>query len=266
MTIKIQHLMMNFTFYSCILEGRQLFFEEPFLLAASEVVRAVCKAGFQNNSEFLFEYAQPPKDGMYLFKVTRKTDGFSTLVFFDTRTKPNFIWVEKVFENNPDLTINQFVKMLEAALNAGSYQYGWKVWLDKFVPTELLDLKLFKDALGYVDSYMEKDVFVNKAAFRSIVITDAIADEVMALIKKYMKGKNTPRTLIAPLKAARVAGAVIKVTKAMFKYIFGDILGNSISSVDRYMSDDFEWNPKDTVFIEMVNQFAILVNKAKMVT
>lgn len=52
----------------------------------------------------------------------------------------------------------------------------------------------------------------------------------------------------------------------MFKYIFGDILGNSISSVDRYMSDDFEWNPKDTVFIEMVNQFAILVNKAKMVT
>lgn len=87
--------MINFTFYSCILEGRQLFFEEPFLLAASEVVRAVCKAGFQNNSEFLFEYAQPPKDGMYLFKVTRKTDGFSTLVFFDTRTKPNFIWVEK---------------------------------------------------------------------------------------------------------------------------------------------------------------------------
>jgi hypothetical protein len=266
MTIKIQHLMMNFTFYSCILEGRQLFFEEPFLLAASEVVRAVCKAGFQNNSEFLFEYAQPPKDGMYLFKVTRKTDGFSTLVFFDTRTKPNFIWVEKVFDNNPDLTINQFVKMLEAALNAGSYQYGWKVWLDKFVPTELRDMMLLHDAVEYVNAYMNNELILNKKAFRSIVVSDANADEVMALIKKYMKGKKTPKSLIAPLKAARVACAVIKVTKTMFKEIFGNILGKSISSLDRYMSDNYEWDSKDMVFNEMVNEFAILVNKAKIAT
>ena len=104
--------MMNFTFYSCILEGRQLWVEEPFLLAASEVVRAVCKAGFQNNSDYVFECVLPPKDGMFLFKVTRKTDGFSTLVFFDTRTKPNFIWVENVFDDELDMTIRQFVKML----------------------------------------------------------------------------------------------------------------------------------------------------------
>lgn len=258
--------MMNFTFYSCILEGRQLWVEEPYLLAASEVVRAVCKAGFQNCSEYVFKCALPPKDGMFLFKVTRKTDGFSTLVFFDTRTKPNFIWVENVFDNELDITIQQFVKMLGKTLSAASYAYGWKVWLEKYVPNELQDLQLFHDALEYVDSYMEEDVFVNIVAFRSIVITVAIADEVMALIKKYMKGKNTPRTLIAPLKAARVAGAVIKVTKAMYKDIFGNILGNSISCVDRYMSDDYEWNPKDTVFNEMYDQFVILVNTTKMVT
>ena len=82
---------MNYIFYSCILEGRQLWFEEPFLLAASEVVRAVCKAGFQNNSDYVFECALPPKDGMFLFRVARKTDGFSILVFFDTRTKPNYM-------------------------------------------------------------------------------------------------------------------------------------------------------------------------------
>lgn len=257
---------MNFTFYSCILEGRQLWFEDPSLLAASEVVRAVCKVGFQNNSDYVFECAQPSKDGMFLFKVTRKTDGFSTLVFFDTRTKPNFVWVENVFDNELDITIQQFVKMLGKTLSAASYAYGWKVWLEKYVPNELQDLQLFHDALEYVDSYMEEDVFVNIVAFRSIVITVAIADEVMALIKKYMKGKNTPRTLIAPLKAARVAGAVIKVTKAMYKDIFGNILGNSISCVDRYMSDDYEWNPKDTVFNEMYDQFAILVNSTKMVT
>ncbi len=257
---------MNFTFYSCILEGRQLWVEEPFLLAASEVVRAACKAGFPNSSDYVFEYAQPPKDGMFLFKVTRRKGGFSTLVFFDTRTKPNFIWVENVFDNALDITIRQFVKALGKTLSAASYAYGWKVWLDKYVPDDLQDLKLFQDALEYVECYMEKDVFVNKVAFRSIVITDAIADDVMALIKKYMKGKTHPRTLIAPLKAARVAGAVIKVTKTMYKEIFGNILGNSISSVDRYMSDDYKWNPKDTVFVEMKNQFSILVNKTKMLT
>ena len=248
---------MNFTFFSCILEGRQLYCEEPFLLAASEVVRAVCKAGFQNNSEYVFEYAQPPKSGMFLFKVTRKTDGFSTLVFFDTRTCPNFIWVEKVFDNGVDITMNDFVKMLGA---------GWKVRLEKFLPDDLLDLELFRDALDYVNSYMNDEVVLNNAAFRSIVVSDANADEVMALIKKYMKGKKTPKSLIAPLKAARVACAVIKVTKTMFKEIFGNILGKSISSLDRYMSDNYEWDSKDMVFNEMVKQFTFLVNKSKMVT
>ena len=257
---------MKFTFFSCILEGRQLYCEEPFLLAASEVVRAVCKAGFQNNSEYVFEYAQPPKSGMFLFKVTRKTDGFSTLVYFDTRTCPNFIWVEKVFDNGVDITMNDFVKMLGAAINAVSHQHGWKVRLEKFLPDDLLDLELFRDALDYVNSYMNDEVVLNNAAFRSIVVSDANADEVMALIKKYMKGKKTPKSLIAPLKAARVACAVIKVTKTMFKEIFGNILGKSISSLDRYMSDNYEWDSKDMVFNEMVKQFTFLVNKSKMVT
>ena len=257
---------MNFKFYSCILEKRQLWVEEPFLLAAPEVVRAVCKAGFQNSCEYVFECVQPPKGGMFLFNVTRKTDGFSTLVFFDTRTRPNFIWVENLFDNELDITIQQFVNMLRTTLSAASYPHGWKVYLEKYVPNELQDLTLFHEALEYVDSYMEKDVFVNKVAFRSIVISAAIADDMMDLIKKYMKGKNKPRTLIAPLKAARVAGAVIKVTKAMYKKIFGNILGSSISSVDRYMSDDYEWNPKDTVFKEMYDEFVILVNKTKTVT
>lgn len=257
---------LNFAFYSCILEGRQLWFEEPFLLAASEVVRAVCKAGFQNNSDYVFECALPPKDGMFLFRVARKTDGFSTLLFFDTRTKPNFVWIENVFANEQNMTILDFVKMLGKTLSAASYKHGWKVWLEKYVPNELQDLKLFQDALEYVESYMEKDVFVNKEAFRSIVITDSIADEAMALIKNYMKGKNKPKTLLAPLKAARVAGAVVKVTKTMYKDIFGNILGKSISSVDRYMSDDYKWDSKDAVFVEMKNQFDILVGMTKMVT
>ena len=32
------------------------------------------------------------------------------------------------------------------------------------------------------------------------------------------------------------------------------------------MSDNYEWDSKDMVFNEMVNEFAILVNKAKIAT
>ena len=225
--------MMNFTFYSCILEGRQLFFEEPFLLAASEVVRAVCKAGFQNNSEFLFEYAQPPKDGMYLFKVTRKTDGFSTLVFFDTRTKPNFIWVEKVFDNNPDLTINQFVKMLEAALNAGSYQYGWKVWLDKFVPNDIRNVDLLCSAVTYVDDYLE-----GVPIFNTYVKDAKIEGEVMKILHQKLDHKHKAILMMKVLRAAYDADLIEKPEYESFIREFNKIGKICIASYNRYMTKD----------------------------
>ena len=254
---------MNFIFYSCILEGRQLWFEEPFLLAASEVVRAVCKAGFQNNNDYMFECAQPSKDGMFLFKVTRKTDGFSALVFFDTRTKPNFVWVENVFDNELDITIQQFVKMLGKTLSAASYAYGWKVWLEKYVPKELQDLQLFHDALEYVNAYMNNEVILNKKAFRSIVITEDIADEVMTWVNNYMKGKDSPKAIIAPLRAAKEAGAIITMTKAIFIDIFGELLGNSISAIDKYMPLSYN-GYSDEAYKQMKKRFAEIVEKNKL--
>ena len=226
-------------------------------------MRAVCKAGFPNCSDYMFENAQPPKNGMFLFKVTRKTDGFSTLVFFDTRTKPNFIWVEKVFDNKQDITIKQFVKMLGAALNAGSYQYGWKVWLDKFVPTELRDMMLLHDAVEYVNAYMNNELILNKKAFRSIVITDAVADEVMALVNLYMKGKDSPKAIIAPLRAAKEAGALITMTKAIFIDIFGELLGNSISAIDKYMTLSYN-GYNDEAYKQMKKRFAEIVEKTRL--
>jgi hypothetical protein len=237
-----------------------LWFEEPFLLAASEVVRAVCKAGFQNSSDYMFECAQPSKDGMFLFKVTRKTDGFSTLVFFDTRTKPNFVWVENVFDNELDITIQQFVKMLGKTLSAASYAYGWKVWLEKYVPNELQDLQLFHDALEYVNAYMNNEVILNKKAFRSIVITEDIADEVMTWVNNYMKGKDSPKAIIAPLRAAKEAGAIITMTKAIFIDIFGELLGNSISAIDKYMPLSYN-GYSDEAYKQMKKRFAEIVEK-----
>lgn len=251
---------MNFLFYNCILEGRQLWLVEPFLLAASEAVRAVCKAGFQNNNEYLYEDAQPPKDGMFLIKVTRKTDGLSIIVFFDTRINPAFVWIENVFDDELDLTMNQFVKMLSASLSAALHKHGWKARLEEFVTKELKNVSLLHSAIEYVNSYMNHEIFMDKAALRPIVISDAITDDVMALLKNYMKGKDTPNAMIAPLRAAKEAGAIKKLTKSIFKGIFGEILGNSISAIDKYMSPAYK-GYDDEAFDEMKKQFSILVAK-----
>jgi hypothetical protein len=251
---------MNFSFYSCILEGRQLWFEEPFLLAASEAVHAVCKAGFQTSGDYMYEQAQPPKDGMFLFEVTRKTDGFSTLVFFDTRTRPNFIWVDNVFNNELDITISQFVNMLEKSLSAALYKHGWKVRLNKFLPRELQDIMLFHGAVEYVNAYLNKEVILNRAAFRAIVISADIADEVMEWVNNYMKGKDSPKAIIAPLRAAKEAGAIIAMTKAIFLNIFGELLGNSLSAIDKYMPLTYN-GYGDKAYNQMKERFQEIVNK-----
>lgn len=253
----------NFDYFSCLLEGRQLCIGETGLLPAKEVVRAVCEAGFQNNNMFVFENALPPKDGMYLLKVTRKADELSRLVFVDTRTNPDYIWVEKKNDDENDGTTWQFAKAVESAIRIKACDYGWNVKVREFVFSRPKDIPLLCSAVEYVDSYGEETMILDKSAFRAIVIADIIADEVMALIMFYMKGKDTPNALIEPLRAAKDAGAITKMTKAIFKKIFGDILGNSISAVDKYMSQAYK-GYYGVTFDEMKAQFAVLVAKSRL--
>ena len=247
---------MKFTFFSCIFEGRQLYCEEPFLLAASEVVRAVCKAGFQNNSEYVFEYAKPPKDGMFLFKVTRKTDGFSTLVYFDTRTCPNFIWVEKVFDNEHGITIKQFVKMLGTALNSGTHKHGWNVWLEKYVPTELLDLELFQDALGYVNGYMHDDV----PAFCTYVKDRQRVRDVMEVLHQKLEYKNRAILMMKVLRAAYDADLIEKPEFESFIREFNKEGKICLSSYNRYMMKDNPFSD-DNDYLRYLHDFVELKRK-----
>ena len=159
--------------------------------------------------------------------------------------------------------MNDFVKMLGAAINAGSHQHGWKVRLEKFLPDDLLDLELFRGALDYVNSYMNDEVVLNNAALRSIVVSDANADEVMALVNLYMKGKDSPKAIIAPLRAAKEAGALITMTKAIFIDIFGELLGNSISAIDKYMTLSYN-GYNDEAYKQMKKRFAEIVEKTRL--
>ena len=128
------------------------------------------------------------------------------------------------------------------------------------MPNELQDLQLFHDALEYVNAYMNNEVILNKKAFRSIVITDDIADEVMTWVNNYMKGKESPKAIIAPLRAAKEAGTIITMTKAIFIDIFGELLGDSISAIDKYMPLSYN-GYSDEAYKQMKKRFAEIVGK-----
>jgi len=253
----------KFLYLSCCLEGRQLCIGENNILPAKDVVRTICNASFQDK-DIDYEYAKPPEDGKFLFKLTKKDNNRSRLVFVDTRTTPNYIWVERCIGD--DATIRQVADLLERTFSQAAYQYGWNVKIRRFIPGAPKDVDLFSSALDYVNDYLYEKlcgIKINREAFRAIVIADIIANEAMKLLLIYMKGKKKPKAKVGPLRAAKEAGVIFKITKTTFRDIFGDILGNSLSSVDKYMSDDYVWNPRDEVFKEMKKEFSILAQKIK---
>ena len=255
----------EFFFYNCCLEGRQLELGETGFLAAKEVVRAICDTDFRNNGLYLkdpsvnasyhHEFAKRPKDGLYLMRALKANNDTSLDVLIDTRLFPSFVLIEK---NNNKLQMSmELTKVVERSLNHAANKYGWLAKLKENQLNVVHDVDLFYSAMAYMkDPRMRAD-------FKSVVIADKIADDVMNLIDVYIKGKKLPKAIICPFRAAKDAGAIGKLTKTVFKKTYGNILGNSISALDKYMSDDYCWNEKDSVYSEMKIEFRKLVEKSK---
>lgn len=261
-----------YKYSSLILEGRQLEIGETGCLPAKEVVRKILDADFpecglklyddESKEYFDYEFDKMPSDGKFLLKVTRKTDNLSLRVFIDTRTKPNYIWVEKLERNDFETINKQILNSVKNALKHDVYKAGWEIKITKFVAGEPKDEYLLGSALDYATPE-DEDIKINKEAFRAVVTSYFIADEVMNRVLFFMKGKKKPQLLIAPLKAAYMAGAIHRLTRTNFKAIFGNLLGSSLSSVDTYMSDDYIWNPKDQSFKQMIEIFKSIVDEIK---
>lgn len=262
--------MKTFSYHSLILEGGQLELWKTGCLPAKEVVPRIMDDDFpecglelydkDSKVRFEYEYDKMPMDGMYLLKVTRMIDDLKLRVFIDTRTRTNYLWIEKLPRADIDTVNKQVINAVKNALSKKAYAYGWKISVRKFISGDPKDEDLFGTALEYAGDEC-KEIKINKDAFRSVVISYTIADEVMKWVLFFMKGKKKPLPIIEPLKAANVAGAMNKLTKTTFQEIFGDLLGNSVSCVDRYMSDGYVWNPNDKVFDKMVRLFEQIVAK-----
>ena len=218
---------MGFDFYSCNLEGRQLEIGESGLLPALEVVRAICDAGFQENETFLYENAKPPKDGMFMLKVTSKVDGLSTLVFFDTRTNPDYVWVQNG-------ATTEFMDMLANLLSDASHQYGWKLSLAHFIPSVIQNFDLFMSAMAYVKEYFLGVV----PAFYTYVKDVNRVWEVMEILHQKLEHKNRAKLMMKVLRAAYDADLIEKPEFESFILEFNKGGKICIASFNRYMTKE----------------------------
>ena len=148
----------DYLFYRCYLDRGMASEGEPGLLAAKEVVRAVCDADFQKN-EFnmrshpssphcYYKFVKPPLDGMFMLWAEKKTDMTTLNILVDTRLYPCFVMIE----NNPEWKeeTKEVIDTLERIINDGAAQYNWHTELREYKAQYAQHVDLFVSALAYL--------------------------------------------------------------------------------------------------------------------
>ena len=148
----------DYEFYRCRLERRLTGEGEFALLAVTEVVQAICDAGFQKHGttmwshpsspHCLFKYAKTPRDGMYKLRAVRMSDMTTLDILIDTRMYPYFLMID----NNPDWQdlMDEVIGTLQQMINdeAEKYNYQGEIIMHHAHETQYLDL--FLSALAYM--------------------------------------------------------------------------------------------------------------------
>lgn len=125
--------------FNCRLEGRQLREGEQGLLAAREVVQAICDADFRDhsldlvnpmtNKRYHHEYVKPPENKLYLMRVVNPENRLSLDVVVDTRMYPNYILIEKDQHRAKDSYV--LAKIMQHSLDKAAEAYGWNLKMKK---------------------------------------------------------------------------------------------------------------------------------------
>ena len=148
----------DYSFYRGYLKRELAVDGEPGLLAATEVVQAVCDAGFQRNGFSMksypssphcyFKFAKTPKEGMYLLRAVKKTDMTSMDILIDTRIHPCFVMMEK---NTDWQDVKEEVKdTVELGINIGAEIFNWHIDLKEYHADSTEHLEEFISALSYM--------------------------------------------------------------------------------------------------------------------
>lgn len=153
----------DFAFYRCYPKMGQAGVGGPGYLAATEVVQAVCDAGFQRNGFLMmchpssphcyYKFAKRPKDGMYMLRAVKKTDMTTLDILIDTRLYPCFVMIE----NHPDWQdeTDEVKDTLNHFINDDAEQYNWRVNLKEHHTNTTQYLEEFISALTYLKDQEE---------------------------------------------------------------------------------------------------------------
>ena len=148
----------DYIFFRGHLDRGQVDEEVPCLLAATEVVQAVCDAGFQKYGFYMrsfsssphcfYKYAKTPKNGMYMLRAVKKTDMTTLDILIDTRIYPCFIMIEKHSEWQEET--KEVVNTLEKVISDDADQYNWHISLREYLAKTTQHLDKFFSAVKYM--------------------------------------------------------------------------------------------------------------------
>lgn len=241
---------------------------------------------------YYHEYVKSALKDIYIIRIVNQRIIKKSLENFHTKLELDFPYLYVVADFTgevPQFSIENWaevaksteevVSVLTYSLNIVLRGYGWKI---KFVPSKKIPqetklLKMMKEKYLnmprtmdklYGKNYFEKlmpikteDSLKNTTGFRSAIIAEEYADEIIALLHNLINDKNIPKSIMRPIHAAIVAGVMTKITLKQFRTEFGNIMDNSRSSFNKYTNmtrHDFD---KDAMHEIMVGEFKKLLLK-----
>ena len=232
------------------------------------------------------EYVKSALKDIYIFRVFNQRIVKKSMENFHTKLELDYPYLyvvadftgeEPMFriENWAEVvkSTEEVVSVLTYSMNVVLKGYGWKLKLvpSKRKPQESKLLNSMKEkylnmprTMGelYGQKCIEKlmpvkteDTLKNTSGFRSAIIAEEYADEITDLLHKFMKGKSAPKDIMRPVRAAIDAGVLRPLSYLEFKQEFGSILGNSISSLNKYINKEYTGFKKDSLYEMMKQKF-----------
>ncbi len=166
-------------------------------------------------------------------EVRSHTDDIGNLVFVDTRTKPNFVWVQTADYDEDNGASLQVTKLIEEWIAREAYAYGWKAKLKRSVFDKLVYVAQFRSAMAYIKEYVERI-----PAFYTYVKDTKRVREVMEVLHQKLDHKNKAILMMKVLRAAYDADLIEKPEFESFILEFNKEGKICLSSYNHYMMDD----------------------------
>ena len=208
----------NFIFYRCFPERGMVADGEPGLLAATEVVQAVCDAGFQRNGlkmkcypsspHCYYKYAKTPREGMYMMRAVKKTDMTTLDILIDTRLFPCFVMIEnhKYWQNEAD----EVRDTLEKVINDDAEKCNWHINLREYNTSTTQNLEEFISALSYMkdkedvherhNNHVNIGQLIMKVSGNNYYHDDANREEPMFAAEELQPADKDDKDIIEALK------------------------------------------------------------------